>query len=319
MPAPELRLERLLPATDESLVRAALELVLRQLPEAVRSPFIDGLLTARRHDPQSLGLVWRGVGDGGELLGATWAQLRVGGSAVVWPPQWIEGRRPAEPDPLLAALLDSLADCGVRSAECLLPDRDGDDARALLGCGFRHLADLLYLAAEVAPHAPPSPMNYDVDLQFDPIDATNVDRLAAIVAATYRGTLDCPTLDEQRSPHEILDDYRRTGDSGDRFWRLLRHRNVEVGCLILAEHRNQRQLELAYMGIVPESRGKNWGEATVREALRIATSRGLERVVLAVDAANFPARAVYERCGFVPFEARTALVCSLPRERRNVD
>lgn len=52
------------------------------------------------------------------------------------------------------------------------------------------------------------------------------------------------------------------------------------------------------MGVLKEYRGKGIGLALLREALRLAQDRGLEKVELEVFASNYPAISLYEKEGF---------------------
>lgn len=303
MDARPVRLERLSPDRDAAACRAALDLVLRGLPEPTRIGLGDGVLTSARDDPDALGELWRACDPAdGATVGAVWAQLRPGGAAVVWPPQWTTPPAADEPDPLTVALLRSLTARGVTAAQSLASDRDSSEAATLLRCGFRHLADLCYLSAPAAARPAAGP------LEFVPVEPADWERLAAVVDETYRETLDCPALDGSRPTANVLAEYRTIGTGGESLWRLIRSAGRDVGCLLLADHPAQDQVELVYMGLVPEVRGRNWGEATVGEALRLAQQRGRGQVVLAVDAANHPAVTMYGRAGFTTFDRRTALL-----------
>src|SRR5690606_30179312 len=77
-----------------------------------------------------------------------------------------------------------------------------------------------------------------------------------------------------------------------------------VGCLLLADHPATDQIELVYMGMVPEARGHGWGEHVVRQAQWLCRRRGCQRLVLAVDEANDPAVRMYASCGFVSFDRK---------------
>jgi ribosomal protein S18 acetylase RimI-like enzyme len=236
-----------------------------------------------------------------------WGQVRHGDAAVVWPPQWTTSTSGTEPDPLVVGLLQALAARGVTSAQSLVSDRASPEAATLVGCGFRHLADLRYLSAP-ATARPAAGLPNAGALEFVPVDASNRDRLATVVEETYRETLDCPALDGLRPTADVLAEYRTIGSGGESLWRLIRGAGRDVGCLLLADHPTQDQVELVYMGLVPAVRGRQWGEVTVGEALRLAQQRGRATVVLAVDAANSPAAAMYERAGFTVFDERTALL-----------
>ena len=58
------------------------------------------------------------------------------------------------------------------------------------------------------------------------------------------------------------------------------------------------------MGVIPSARGRALGGELIREAKRLARESGMEQSVLAVDAANHPARTAYERAGYSAFDGR---------------
>ena len=78
-----------------------------------------------------------------------------------------------------------------------------------------------------------------------------------------------------------------------------------MGCWLLADHAQRRQVELLYLGLVPSARGRGWGRELVRTALQLAHDLRREQVVLAVDANNDPAIATYS--------AESFLVCDRKR------
>jgi ribosomal protein S18 acetylase RimI-like enzyme len=79
-----------------------------------------------------------------------------------------------------------------------------------------------------------------------------------------------------------------------------------IGCIILARHpapstRNPARVnpacvvELVYMGIVPEHRGRDYGQAVMAVVTEVCQQQGAERLILAVDETNAPAIAAYRR------------------------
>jgi ribosomal protein S18 acetylase RimI-like enzyme len=295
-------------SAEPAVVISALDLVLRGLPDDVRLSLREGLLLSSRHDPTALGELWRAVGAGGLTVGAVWAQVRPGGTAVVWPPQWRVAPRSGETrDPLLLALLQALAERGTTLAQSLLWGREAPEAAVLVSCGFRHLADLCYMLAPTTSESA-GPAKSAEPVEFAAVDAAAWPRLAEVIEQTYLGTLDCPALDGLRNATDVLDEYRTIGASGTELWRLVRADGADVGCLLLADHPAQNQVELVYMGLVPAARGRAWGTVMVRQALRLAAARRRARVVLAVDAANEPALKMYGRAGFVEFDRRAAFL-----------
>jgi GNAT superfamily N-acetyltransferase len=188
-----------------------------------------------------------------------------------------------------------------------LPDATVPEAASLLGCGFQIAAELRYLSA---------PARADLPRRFKGLRFTHYSperraTLAAIVERTYVGSLDCPVLEGMRSISDVLDEYASVGTHRPELWSLAEADEGDVGCLLLADHPEQDQLELVYMGLVPEVRGRGWGEELAREALRQAARHRRSRVVAAVDGKNTPAVELYCRNGYETWDTRTAMVKKL--------
>src|SRR5690606_17377683 len=101
-------------------------------------------------------------------------------------------------------------------------------------------------------------------------------RLAGIIDATYEGTLDCPSLDGVRQTDDVLAGYAELGDHDPADWFIVRQGEDDVGCLLLARHGRQHQMELIYMGVIPGQRGHGLGEELVRYALWHAGQTGMQ-------------------------------------------
>jgi GNAT superfamily N-acetyltransferase len=95
---------------------------------------------------------------------------------------------------------------------------------------------------------------------------------------------------------------------------IVRHADQDVGCLILADHPRYENMELVYMGVVPEGRGQGWGIEVVRHAQRLARRAGRQRLVLAVDASNQPAIRMYASAGFQAWDQRRVYYRLHPKE-----
>jgi ribosomal protein S18 acetylase RimI-like enzyme len=81
-----------------------------------------------------------------------------------------------------------------------------------------------------------------------------------------------------------------------------------VGVLLLADHPKGRHWELMYAALVPEVRGRGWGRQITRYAQWRARGANVERIVVAVDAANLPAVAMYRDSGFDSWDERSVYV-----------
>jgi ribosomal protein S18 acetylase RimI-like enzyme len=243
---------------------------------------------------------------GERLCGAVWAQRQPGRSAVLWPPQLVSGEPAETAKHLIAAATKSLDAAGVEMSQALLRSSDTGMAPVLTEAGYIHVADLLYLAcdADRFPNAPPAAN----DLEFVAYDASQRGRLVALVERTYESTLDCPALNGRRRMDDVVDGYQATGEFRAEYWQIVRSNGLDVGVLLLADHPSAGHWELMYMGIAPEGRGRGWGLKIARHAQWLARRAGVGRIVLAVDAANWPAAAMYARAGFERWDRRSAFV-----------
>jgi len=104
-------------------------------------------------------------------------------------------------------------------------------------------------------------------------------------------------MNGKRQMDDVLDGYRATGVFQPENWLIVEREGRDVGVLLLAEDPAAALFELVYMGLVPEARGKGFGAQVARHAVRLAGKANAERVVLAVDAANSPALAMYRPRG----------------------
>ncbi|HEX4145973.1 MAG TPA: GNAT family N-acetyltransferase [Pirellulales bacterium] len=253
-------------------------------------------------DPAAILLVAR---RGSEVVGGAWAQTQPGGTAMVSPPGVAEGEPASTADRLLEELLATLAGADVRLAQALLTTDCGDDFERLGRQRFEHVADLLYMVALASefPDSPPAG-----DLEFEPYQESQQQRLALLVERTYEGTRDCPRMNGLRETTSVLAGYRAAGRFDPGRWFFLRHDGRDVGCLLLTEHPEHRQWELVYIGLVPEARGRSWGLEAVRRAQALAAEAHATCLLLAVDAANEPAVAMYAAAGFAAWDRRSVLV-----------
>lgn len=139
---------------------------------------------------------------------------------------------------------------------------------------------------------------------FRPWSESDHERFAALVEASYAGTLDCPAMEGWRSIHDTLAGYAATGNSRTRYWWTIETHEGAAGVLLVAEHAATRQWELVYMGLIPTARGRG----LARHALRFLQeqSRDVDSVYLAVDGANDPAIRLYASVGFFELARRTA-------------
>lgn len=239
---------------------------------------------------------------GGEVCGAAWGQRQPGNTAILWPPRFGPGGDIAAAQPLVEAVAGELDAKAVGMTQVLLPEDDAATVAAIQAAGFRHLADLLYLTCEAMSF--PTTRPDAGPLEFEPYDASQRGRLSDVIERTYEGTQDCVALGASRQMDDVVAGYQATGRFDPANWLFVRADRQDVGVLLLADHLALGHLELVYMGLVPQFRGRGWGAQIARHAQWLARSAKAERIVLAVDAANAPALAMYRDTDFVVWDQR---------------
>lgn len=242
----------------------------------------------------------------GRLRGAAWGQLQPGNTAIFWPPQLVAGEAPHKAHRLAEAVVRHLDGLAVGMTQTLLPSQFSEAVPVLTTAGFSHLADLIYLTCEAALF--PTRRPQCDGLQFVAFEGAARQRLLALIERTYEGTLDCAALNGMRRIDDVVDGYEATGVFRAENWLIVRADGQDVGVLLLADHVRARHWELMYMGLVPEARGRGWGLHMTLYAEWLAHRASAERIVLAVDAANWPAVAMYQRCGFAAWDRRSVFV-----------
>jgi ribosomal protein S18 acetylase RimI-like enzyme len=275
-----------------------------QLPEEARKVQKSAILAAIADDPiQAAGLLGHFQGD--DLKAAGWLQVQVGRTATLWPPAGAEQVETAVAAALVTRALALAASQGAVLVQSLLLTDSGDDAKALRTTGFAHAADLLYLVSLAAEFPSACPAG---KLTLAPQAANELRQIAEIIERSYQGTCDCPGLNGVRAIEDVIDGYRSIGRCRPDLWLIARAANGDAGCVILADHAPQAVWELVYLGVVPELRGHGFGLEIVRYAQWLAARENIERLVLAVDASNEPALAMYAAAGFASWDRRSVFV-----------
>lgn len=216
----------------------------------------------------------------------------------------------------------------VKMAQALTEPSHGWAKEAYLAAGFLHVGNLTYLrrAAPSDQVLPPPNLGDGVELRtYGELEASIGRKAAdatfgAALSATYEQTLDCPELCGMRSIEDVLDSHRSTGQFDSRLWWVMLERAAAIplaerkplGCLLLNPCKDQQTIELVYIGLAPEARGKGWAKPLLLHGMSVSLRgrRGYE-VACAVDDRNTPARNLYASLGFRESGHRVALVKSL--------
>lgn len=254
---------------------------------------LEGLLLATRN---------------GEPVGVCLTMLQPDGCGFVWPPVVASKSNPEDvADALLQDVARRLDDAGAWIGQCLLDADQTVDAKLLTRNGFQRLTELVYLQRSLKEPLPDRSVGRRVDVVR--VDShAGERRLGELIERTYDASQDCQGLDGLRSGREAVHGHRATGVLLPEQWMIFREVGEDAGVLILADQPGQNAWELVYMGVVPEARGRRYGEDIVHVALQEARRSEREWLVLAVDAKNDAARRVYDVFGFAQFDSKVVFV-----------
>jgi mycothiol synthase len=291
----------------------ALALAMQCWPEVERGAQFESLRLLTLAD--SGGFLLLSAWQGENLVGALLAQQLPGKAATLWPAQLEEGETDLGiGQKLLAEAERQLAAGGSQFCQALLSKGQDLASSQLAAANYQHPADLLYMMCD-PHHFPPLEPTFSGFLlrPFQPGEETE---LAALIEDTYIGTQDCPSLNGLRNTRDVVAGYQHVGEFQPRRWLLLESVRPDslrqkAGCLILARHPTHHTMELIYVGVTPAFRQQGLGRQLTRQAQWLAAQDRCERLVLAVDAANGPAIAMYSAAGFWVWEERAIWVKNL--------
>jgi ribosomal protein S18 acetylase RimI-like enzyme len=200
-------------------------------------------------------------------------------------------------------------------AQTLLEPSEQATRRAFESAGFLHVGRLRYIHQPIARPSGAS-LRWPVGISVDPVGGVEVagkarDDLLLAMKRSYEGTLDCPRLCGMRTTEDILASHLATGQWDPTLWWIVRGQGEPHGCMLLSRCPEQDTVELVYLGISPELRGRGLASMLLRLGRSLLDECDGATWSCAVDEANTPALKLYERHGFVPYARREALVKGL--------
>ncbi|MGL4512769.1 MAG: GNAT family N-acetyltransferase [Lacipirellulaceae bacterium] len=246
----------------------------------------------------------------GRVVAAAWGQPQPGSGAGLWPPAGA-GCTVAAADALMRVVNGALDTASIGMTQALFEVDDDPRIAVVERHGYRQLAELLYLGRSVPQHRRDRRPD-DRGIAFEPYAESDYARLKRVVEATYVGSLDCPGIEGVRSLDDVLAGYRATGRFNPESWRFAVVEGRDAGVVLVTPHDESDQAELVYMGLAPWARGRGLGAVLIDQALLRGALEGADFLMAAVDAANTPARRLYEAAGFAPWSRRFVYIRTCP-------
>lgn len=248
----------------------------------------------------------------GVPVGAALVMFQSDGVALVWPPVVSCGAvdEQAVEDLLMDEVCRRIDSAESRLGQCLLaPDHHVE--KELLGRhGFEQAADMFFLACTLSDVKLPSKKTAvdRLKVSIETYSPETADRFAQIVEATYVDSLDCPYLTGFRTGSEAIASHKLSGVFDPSRWALYSIDGRDAGVILLNDHPDQEAVELVYLGVVPEARGRGLGRRMLHQGLTESARRGQNAMFLAVDCENHFANALYGESGFVELARRRVML-----------
>lgn len=207
----------------------------------------------------------------------------------------------------------------IRIAQGLPEPRETWAVDSFQRAGFVSVGELSYMRRPLAERLAAAhsvaawPPQVGPGVEFRTLDAVAPgDRDAALMRAlerSYEQTLDCPELCGMRETADVLESHRSTGVFDPALWGILLVEDRAEGCILLSRCPEQRAVELVYLGLSPQIRGRGIARATLQSAIgRLRALHPAWSLHCAVDRRNAPAIRLYESLGLRAFSERAALV-----------
>ena len=236
----------------------------------------------------------------GKIIGTLYILIRPDGTIHALPP----AIQPNEPDESLRLIYDKLVSLAKENGcpvVVILADKTQEINRTIcFEAGFRKISNLLYLVSYQKDF---SQSFLTKKLHFSPYKDSAWEQMVETVEKTYMGTLDFPSFNGISATHEILRGYIESHPFRPELWFFIKiHRKI-IGALLLTQLEKDI-LELTYLGLFPEFRGKKLSHEIVQFAQTTMLQQNAKQLLVSVDAQNKPALLSYQRAGFQIYDSK---------------
>jgi mycothiol synthase len=184
--------------------------------------------------------------------------------------------------------------------------------------GFNRLATLSYQQMSPVANRPDLTALLPQELHIRTWSQANIPLFERAILGSYVKTLDCPGLVGVRDISDVLEGHRAAGTFTPGWWFVIMDNPNPVGVMLLSPLSDKTTLEVVYLGLIPEFRGRKIGEKLLLGAEGIAFRFGYRNLSLAADENNPGAINLYKRLGFRPYTRKVAMILVLEKTVKNV-
>jgi mycothiol synthase len=197
----------------------------------------------------------------------------------------------------------------VQLIQSLLEPGQSAQRQALESAGFARLAELIYMTRP-AP-AERTPLTLDAGLEVVHYGPGRRELFGRAILASYEGTRDCPGLLGVRDIDDILDGHMAAGKFRAELWFTLMADGQPAAVMLLNPIPQRQAIELVYLGVSPNWRGRGIAKALLTHGLGLARQHHANEIILAVDRDNAPAVRLYQSLQFAPSARKVAMMFTL--------
>jgi mycothiol synthase len=296
---------------DRTEIEPALRLLLSDSVRPASDDHVLDFLAFALHRRIDVAGLWITVLDGRIL----WTLLPVpspGRTMLLFSPSRIPRKTPLRAiRELVQAVGAFMQERSVDLAQLLIDPRDQPIIHAYANCGFEELAELLYLQRAVPGNAQMPDLPEAIQLQSYSESLHHV--FGQTILRSYEASFDCPALNGRRHIEDIIAGHKAAGEFNPQRWLLLSENDLPRAVLLLNSSPHSDGVELVYLGLVPEARGRGIGDLMIQIAFAQSAADQRMQLSLAVDSRNTPALKLYYRHGMHRVSSRIAMIRDLRR------
>jgi len=288
--------------TTFSQLPRLLEILLAHLPEELRQPRVDltmeqcksFFMADTRAADQTRYEIFHLERDG-VMIGGAFAMLRPDGTFLALQPVTLPTEPEATRHGIYEVLLEFADKEHARLVMILVDCQQFADETLFHQFDFKKISELLNLNAERAVFPAKRPNSR---LTFCPYKNELWQEMVALVEKTYENTHDFPGLTGIGSAESILCGYQESHEFDSSLWYFIEFQSQIIGVLLLTQMEHAEHLELTYLGLILEFRGRGLSHEIVQFAQFVAFQRNESHLLVSVDVANTPALNAYLQNGF---------------------
>lgn len=183
-------------------------------------------------------------------------------------------------------------------------------ADAFVAAGLARLTRLVYLEGGVEPPRGEG----DPRFGWTPYSSESHAHFCATLLATYEQSRDCPELTGLRPVEQVLASHRAAGPFDPSLWEMLIVNGRPAGCLLLSRLSGVPVVEVVYVGLRVEQRGRGLGRVLLDRALRQAWRAGAIGMTIVADERNTVALRLYQSFGLKAVTTRAVYWRDLARQ-----